>query len=96
MVSTIALRRAASLLAGCGLETAGSAATGGNIKAREAEEAKKAQQRVFEYQRRSLPADTSEAQRSYDEWLYDLGRDKDRYLARYRETLAQRALRDEA
>lgn len=28
--------------------------------------------------------------------LYDLGRDKDRYLARYRETLAQRMLRDEA
>jgi DUF971 family protein len=28
--------------------------------------------------------------------LYDLGRGKDGYLARYRETLAQRALRDEA
>lgn len=28
--------------------------------------------------------------------LYDLGRDKDRYFALYRETLAQRALRDEA
>lgn len=37
---------ACALLAGCGLETAGSAATGGNIKAREAEEAKKAQQRA--------------------------------------------------
>ena len=28
--------------------------------------------------------------------LYELGRDKDEHLGRYRETLAQRALRDEA